>query len=140
MMSRACTLNEARENAERCEQQLAQSKTQHEALESAIKAAEASMRTLKLAENLHEQAKYSQSVKHLLEKAERIKFSNDWQSEIARPQLRVLKEPQSTRILSKAEQILVLKAGYLNGSKFPPWIKSPDSTEFDVEDGAELFT
>nr|POE48731.1 calpain-like protease palb/rim13 [Quercus suber] len=146
-MSRKYTLDEARADADNYELQLAKSKSQDEALDTAIKAAEASMRTLKLAETPSEKAKQSQRIKQLLEQAERIKFSDDWRSVIRRPPVdtnplaaRVLKVPRSTRTLSKAEQIIILKAGFLNGFKFPSWTTAPALTEFELRDGEGLFT
>ncbi|KAK5114704.1 hypothetical protein LTR62_002278 [Meristemomyces frigidus] len=129
--------------------------SQSTALEAAIKDAEAAMRALKLAKDSNEQARQSTLIKQLLQEAERIKHSEESTSPNTRfatsrttPEsspssvlaTRQLKEPHSTRTLSRAEQILLLKAGYLNGFKFPPWVTPPAPDEFELKDGEDLFT
>ena len=54
--------------------------------------------------------------------------------------VRRLKEPISTRKLTKKEEIILLKASVVNGFKCPPWDKNPASAEFALEDGADLFS
>ncbi|OCL06721.1 cysteine proteinase [Glonium stellatum] len=53
--------------------------------------------------------------------------------------IRKLMEPASVRIFSKKEEIILLRASKLNGFTFPPWRAAPDSAEFTLADGAELF-
>lgn len=69
-----------------------------------------------------------------LDRAEEIKRLEKWP-----PALKQLKIPKSTRILSKREQIIVLKGSKLNGSKFPPWRQDPDLKDFELSQGDELF-
>ncbi|KAK3702819.1 cysteine protease [Vermiconidia calcicola] len=147
-------LEELKSDAERLDAQLLRSSSKDEALEVAIKAAETSMRALKLAQDPIEKSKLSTRVKQMLEEAERIKMSTDWRKAVQhRPSLngssstkadtvaraRTLQEPQSTRKLPNHEQILLLRASYLNGFKFPPWTTPPESSEFELKDGESLF-
>lgn len=150
-------LRELTRDAERYTDQLPRSSSRDEALELAIKAAETSMRALKLAQDPNEKARHSARFKQLLQEAERIKTSKDWrQRQSAMPDgsepsshvnavsqtavsTRVLPEPISQRTLPKSEQILLLKAGYLNGFKFPPWTNPPTPGEFELRDGEALY-
>jgi calpain-7 len=130
-----------------------QPKTRDEALEIAIADAEAAMRALKVAKDPNEKAKQSTRFKQLLQEAERIKHSKDWRAvplasstskpesptQQVAPAMRNLKEPVSSRIAPRSEQILLLKAGYLNGFKFPPWKDPPAPDEFELKDGESLF-
>ncbi|KAF2814625.1 cysteine proteinase [Mytilinidion resinicola] len=50
-----------------------------------------------------------------------------------------LKEPISSRTLSKKEQIILLKASRINGFVFPPWKEPPVPSEFHLEYQAEPF-
>lgn len=134
--------------------QILQSSSKDEALDVAIKAAETSMRALKLTKDASEKSQLSAKVKSLLEEAERIKQSPDWRQAVQlslgqdggdesrssiKPPTRMLKEPQSSRKLPTQEQILLLKASYLHGFKFPPWTTDPEASEFDLKEGEELF-
>ncbi|KAK5135009.1 hypothetical protein LTR08_005669 [Meristemomyces frigidus] len=153
-------LRELSQDADQHAVQLPQSASRNEALETAINAAEVSMRSLKLAKDPNAKARHSARFKQLLQEAERIKHSKDWrqaaqttnqQSPRSCPRSsattapsaphrgQALPEPQSARALSKSEQILLLRAGYLNGFKFPPWSSPPHSSEFDLGDGEGLF-
>lgn len=151
-------LEELKQDADKYAYQLPRSSNKDEALEIAIKAAETSMQALKLAQDPDEKAKLSTRVKQLLKEAETIKSSRDWRTAIGSSspstqrdngngndttvtssKTRVLKEPQSTRKLPKSEQILLLKAGFLNGFKFPPWTIPPDPGEFELNHGEDMF-
>lgn len=149
-------LEQLKQDAERLADQLPQSTSKDEALEVAIKAAETAMQALKLAQDPSEKAKLTTRLKQLLAEAEQIKLSKDWRATIqmssgqpsngtsnntmaTSSKQRVLKEPHSTRELSKSDQILLLKAGFLHGFKFPPWTSPPDPEEFELKDGEELF-
>jgi len=115
--------------------------SREEALQSTIDAAETSMRALKLAKDPRDKARHSARVKQLLQEAERIKHCEDWRSAPARSSAsqQATKIPASTRNPSRAEQILLLKASYLNNLKFPPWTTPPAPDEFDLADGESLF-
>lgn len=145
-------LNEIREDADQFAERLPRSGGRDEALEIAIKAAEASMQALKLVSDPNEKARLSTRVKHLLQEAERIKYGQDWKSASALPghgddtegnpseiNTRMLKEAKSSRQLSNREQILLLKAGYLNGFKFPPWTNPPAPGEFELGGSEALY-
>ena len=149
-------LEELRGDAERLAEQLPQSSSKDEALEVAIQAAETAMGALKLAQDPNEKAKLTTRFKSLIAEAEKIKAGKDWRI-TASPasteashghngvnvntsqKQRLLKEPQSTREPSKGEQILLLKASFLHGFKFPPWTKAPEASEFEAKEGEELF-
>lgn len=53
--------------------------------------------------------------------------------------IRKLTEPDSVRVLSQKEEILLLRASKLNGFTFPPWRAPSDSAEFALVNGAEAF-
>ena len=148
------SLESLREDAERLFQRLPHTSSRDEALKVAIKAAETSMQALKLANDPTDKAQLSSRVSQLLTDAEKIKTSKDWRKEVqsVQPQtdphngtpvriskVRVLKEPQSQRKLPTSEQVLLLRAGYLNGFKFPPWTTPPEPSEFELREGEELF-
>lgn len=151
MSSTNTNLDELRQDVERFTQQLRNAGSRDEALEVAIKAAETSMQALKLASDPKEKTQLSSRVKQLLTEAEDIKTNDDWKSTIQQTEsasngttppktkARVLKEPQSKRKLPTSEQVLLLKAGYLNGFKFPPWTTPPEPSEFELCEGEELF-
>lgn len=145
-------LEELRQDAERLASQLPQSSSKDEALEIAIKAAETSMRALKLLSDPTEKAHYTARARALMLEAEQIKNSADWREVIQqRPEIRkstpprsagpvrVLKEPVSTRELPTREKIIKLKSGFLNGVKFPEWTGPPVVSEFALKDGEGLF-
>ena len=149
-------LEELRHDTERLAERLPNSTSKDEALEIAIKAAETAMQALKLAKDPNERTKLATRFKQLLAEAEKIKLSRDWRATIRSPSVsasngassgtlsvsktsRVLREPQSTRELSKGEQILLLRASYLHGFKFPPWKERPESDQFELKDGEEMF-
>lgn len=139
-------------DADQLRQKILHSNSKDEALSAAIKAAEESMRALKLAKDPTERSQLSAKVKDLLEEAEKIKQSTDWKQTVrsdsdqdetsrvsTKAPARVLREPQSTRKLPTQEQIMLLKASYLHGFKFPPWTADPEASEFDLKPGEELF-
>lgn len=118
------------------------------------------MKALKLVNDPIEKKIISSKVRELLQQAERIKLDRDWRRPYVsspatlplRPssgpngksganerKTRKLKEPKSTRELSRAEQILILKSSLLNGCKFPPWNGLPAAVEFELKDGEDLF-
>lgn len=53
--------------------------------------------------------------------------------------IRKLKEPVSSRPLPISEKILLLKASFINGFKFPPWKEAPADSEFELQEGEQLF-
>ncbi|KXL44611.1 hypothetical protein M433DRAFT_68117 [Acidomyces richmondensis BFW] len=148
-------LNELVQYISNHESQILQARNRQDALSHAIKAADASLAALKLTQDPGERVKHSTKLKQLLADAEQIKFSMDWRQEVGllrsgtslkTPTVvgtvrasKALKEPSSTRHLPKSEQILLLKSGFLNGCKFPPWSGSPPSEEFDLKDGMVMF-
>lgn len=115
------------------------------------------MKALKLAKDPVEKKNISAKVQSLLQEAERIKLDRDWRRPLGPTSLPTLplrpvvngvtkgsktfklKEPKSIREISKAEQILIFKASYLNGFKCPPWTGSPAASDFAPKDGENLF-
>ena len=147
-------LDELKSDAERLSKQLPRSSSKDEALEVAIEAAELSMQALKLARNKDEKALLSTRVKQLLDEAERIKRSKDWRTvahstpvangsaggvATGNNKSKALEAPVSSRELPTSEKVLLLKAGYLNGFKFPPWSQPPEPNEFELRESEELF-
>lgn len=53
----------------------------------------------------------------------------------SRSQIYRLREPVSSRELSKKEEIILLRASAVNGFKCPPWTKDPSAEEFAPDDG-----
>ncbi|SMR63707.1 unnamed protein product [Zymoseptoria tritici ST99CH_3D1] len=110
-------------------------------------AAEKSMKALSLVTDPDEKRKYSARVKQYMHDAERIKNGEDWTAVISpgkanapdSGKVRLLKEPRNSRKLPTKEQIILLKAGFLNGVKFPLWTNAPDQSEFERAPGEDLF-
>lgn len=142
-------LEELRDDVDKYERQVAQSSSREEALELAIRAAETSMRALSLVKDPNEKVKYSTRAQQLMRQAEQIKHSGEWrnsapsipaQPSLAKDKVRLLKEPVNSRKLPTKERILLLKASYLNGVRFPPWDGPPSDSEFVWKPGEALFT
>jgi calpain-7 len=53
--------------------------------------------------------------------------------------IRQLREPCSTRELTKSEQIILLRGSKLNGFQFPPWTAAPGSDAFKLAEEEQLF-
>ena len=124
------------------------------ALEAALSAAEKAMRLLKLSKDPVTSKSMNSKVKYLLEEAERIKFNDEWepkndingqnkqrnvQTEIDVKKVIKLVEPVSSRKLSTAEKILLLKASDLNGFRFRPWDNPPQIKDFELLSGQTPF-
>ncbi|KAI2475672.1 Cysteine proteinase [Pyrenophora tritici-repentis] len=54
-------------------------------------------------------------------------------------QIHKLREPVSSRTLTKKEQIILLRSSMVNGFKFPPWDRVPSPDEFLRQDGPHPF-
>lgn len=144
-------LDELRQDAARLLDELPRASTRNEALDIAIKAAEVSMRALKLATDSQEKSSCKTRVQQLMQAAERIKHDSDWkkavrastgklqEKRINPTSVKALEEPVNSRQLPNKEELIVLRAGYLNGTKFPPWKKDPQPGEFELKDGEDLF-
>lgn len=123
------------------------------ALEKILAAAEMSMRALKLTNDVAVKKDLNVNIKQLLSEAETIKASPEWKpsalagadsgaraSPSSITKVKRLKIPKSSRQLSTAEKIIILKASTLNGSKFPPWQQNPPTSEFKPGESGQLFT
>lgn len=137
------------EDVDRYERQVAASSSREEALELAIRAAETSMRALNLVSDPKERIKYSTRAQQLMRRAEHIKRNGEWRnpaptapplSPLRPDQVRLLTEPVNSRELPRKEKVLLLKASFLNGVKFPPWDGLPADSEFERKPGEPLFT
>ena len=146
-------IDSLRQDADELSLKLVRSKSRSEALENAINAADTSMRALKLADNPIDRSQLSRRVAQLLQEAEQIKTNSDWRpagqdapalddagGRAAFIAAREFKEPTSSRVLPRSEQILVLRASILNGAKYPPWTKEPTPDDFALKDGDDLYS
>jgi calpain-7 len=146
-------IDSLRQDADELSLKLVRSKSRGEALENAINAADTSMRALKLAENPIDRSQLSRRVTQLLQEAEQIKTNSDWRPRSQDSPIlddasgraafiasRDFKEPTSSRKLPTSEQILVLRASILNGTKYPPWTKEPTPEEFALKGGEQLYS
>jgi hypothetical protein len=144
--SQAEDLQALRHDADRLAHQLPRAGSKDEALSIAIQAAETCLRALVLVDDPSEKAQCRRRAERYMQEAESIKHNKIWLSAVPprstvvpAHQLRVLREPVSTRQLSKREQIILLKAGFLNGVKFPAWSCDPPPSEFELKHGEVLF-
>lgn len=124
------------------------------------------MKALKIATDREQKSDMTSRCQNLLTEAERIKTITQWpltpavtpgpaSSPPASPltlrcgtetigtptpaRIRQLVEPVSSREVSKAEQIILLRSSKLNGFTFPPWQGAPEPDEFALSQGAEAF-
>lgn len=121
------------------EQQVTGAKSQPQALEAAIAAAENYMKALKIAQTAREKQWLDSKCKDWLSRAEQIKGDKSWKPSGSKAESRVLKEPVSKRKLSTREEIIVLESAKLNGFVFPPWNGAPDPQEFELNSDKERF-
>lgn len=109
---------------------------------------ERSMRLLEVDSRSVDRKTHREKVKGLLSIAEKIKTTGQWRAlsassghgrtSGASPAV-ITKLPVSSRELSKAEQIIILKSSIVNNLKFPPWQKSPVSSDFDCGPDGHLY-
>lgn len=133
-------LEQLRQHIDHLAERLPQSATKDEALDIAIKSVETALSALKLVKDDNEKASYTARAKQLMQDAETIKRSSDWRQAVQQAsQVRVLTEPINSRELSTKERIILLRAGFLNGVKFPEWNGVPPESEFELKDGEALF-
>lgn len=111
------------------------------------------MQALKITDDAAVKKDLNSNIKQLLSQAETIKASPAWKSSLLSstdpaetasspsiPKIKGLKIPRSSRQLSTAEKIIILKASTLNGYKFPPWQQDPLTSEFKPDENGQLFT
>ena len=145
-MSNASThnLQNLRRESDRLAAYLPHASSRDDALRVAIRAAETAFKALKLTDDAAQKQQYTARARQLTADAERIKRSADWRSTIRNlPTVASascsLLAPEDDRTLSTREEIILLKAGFLNGVKFPRWEAPPLPSEFDLKDGEDLF-
>ncbi|KAF1810649.1 cysteine proteinase [Eremomyces bilateralis CBS 781.70] len=132
------------------EQHTMSANNKDEALKHLIAAIQVIMKDMDLASDPGDKAQLKVKCKSMLRQAEELKKipsgsvsgvadgDADQKAQAKKP--KKLVEPVSTRERSKAEQMLVLKAGALNGVKFHLWMKPPSASEFVLEGGKTQFT
>lgn len=115
------------------------------ALQTAIAQAEAALKAMRLSKDPGEKQRLKAQFEQRLRDAEDIKRSDrDTPTVDAAPGASprnksvILQEPLSSRTLLKGEQILLLKASFLNGNKFSPWTERPSAMDFQLQDGETL--
>ncbi|KAK2747515.1 cysteine protease [Myotisia sp. PD_48] len=132
-----------RAQALKAEKDVLSAKTQKDALEAAISAAEHYMNALKLVEDPSDRKFFDTRCKRYLTLAEDLKASKDGSSaldiSVELSPTPGAKEPVSTRNLSNREQIILLENSKLNGSVFPPWSAAPPPEEFGIGEDGQLF-
>ena len=74
------------------------------------------------------------------QKTRKVEGASQLPSTASYSNIRKLSEPVSSRQRSTKEDIILLKASMVYGSKCPPWTEDPLATDFALQEGAELFT
>lgn len=93
------------------------------------------MKAIKLTSSEQDKIRLRAKCKQLLASAEEIKISQTWIPQ--KPGGVILKIPQSKRLTTTTEKIILLEGSKLHGFIFPPWENDPDDTIFDDD---KLFT
>ena len=115
-----------------------------------IKAAELCMELLSISSDPQEKKRLRQACSNHLDEAERLKKIPLTPSDEVKPTscnaamspshiLCVLNVPLSSRNLSTAEKIVLLRGSRLHGLVFPEWTTNPTHDDFKLEDGTEKF-
>ena len=109
------------------------------------------MRALKMKPTIDEKERLDQTCRRLLEQAELIKATGQWGPKASDTGSRPLpkgsaqvsgiklKEPTSTRALSRREHIILLERSKLHGFAFWPWKSDPTAADFELKPGENLF-
>lgn len=84
------------------------------------------MKAADLANGADEKARLRSMCKQLLSRAEVIKSSTQW------PPRAITTAPQSTRSISKREEVILLEGSRLHGFLFPQWTLDPDDSVFNA--------
>ncbi|KAF2459541.1 hypothetical protein BDY21DRAFT_370259 [Lineolata rhizophorae] len=119
--------------------------TKDEALAMAVEAVELAMSLLKLSLSSSDRAELMATCHALLQEAENVKKSNGWPlsstSSVSVPAAveKTKKAPASTRIQTRAEQILLLKGSLFGSDKFVMWESAPSPSEFSLAPDGSLF-
>ncbi|KAI9838547.1 MAG: hypothetical protein M1819_004856 [Sarea resinae] len=129
--------------ATKLEARIFSSSTKEDALSSAIGAVELYMRALKHAKTPEDKAKLKRKCQDLLEQAERIKESENWNARDANrnnaSSVQKLAQPGEDREIPVREQRILWESSKLNGFIFPPWKGTPEPNEFQLGDGESQF-
>lgn len=110
------------------------------------------MQALKVSKDPDVRRTLSTDASSFLNEAERIKHNDDWDQKKSAStaldhgpkglhvsQFKQLREPISSRLTTRTEEILLLKASKINGFKFPPWKDEPKDSEFELTAGGQPF-
>ena len=142
-----------RREDQRLNQKLQNAQTRDEALDAAILAAENALKALSLARNADDKARFRSRAKELMGEAESIKKNAAWQPSASvggnvadvstispvSGEAKFLRDPRSTRTLTTREKIILARATFLNGTKFPMWEAAPSASEFELSETEGLF-
>ncbi|MCJ1403570.1 cysteine protease [Xylographa trunciseda] len=120
--------------------------TWKDAYDAILLAAEEALQVLRFTKDNNKKKELEEKCSKFLDQAEHVKASKGWVpmsgKTLERCQTHTraaeLKQPVSTRALSKQEQIILLKGSKLHGCVYPEWMSPPLPEEFDPKDG-ELF-
>ncbi|KAH8700627.1 calpain-like protease PalBory [Talaromyces proteolyticus] len=121
------------------ERDVSTAKSQSEALEAAIAAAENYMKALSLTSSAQDKQRLDFKCKEWLSRAEAIKEKGVWQTPDPENNGPVLQEPVSTKKLSTREEIIILGSSKLNQFVFPPWKEAPEPKDFNLEQHDRKF-
>jgi calpain-7 len=142
-----------RREDQRLAQKLMTAQTRDDALDAAIHAAENALKALSLARNADDKAQFRTRAKEFMGEAESIKKNVAWRPTSTHPKdvanastispvsgvAKFLREPRSTRTLTTREKIILVRATFLNGTKFPMWETAPFASEFELTEIGKLF-
>jgi calpain-7 len=147
-MSASTGLAQAEARARQAEARIEDENRRDASLSSTISAVELYMRALKLTDNAADRKRIDRKCKELLSRAEKITearqqastLRSDNVSASITPHSSKPGPPMSTRELSTREKIILLEGGKLNGLVFKAWEGPPNSEEFALHDGEDLFS
>lgn len=103
-------------------------------MKNAIRAVELYMKAAELASNDDEKSRLRGKCKQLLSRAEEIKKSPQWTPKKSKTIL------ESTRAISKREEIILLESSRLHGFIFPQWKSDPDDSVFVEHSSTAKYT
>lgn len=117
--------------------------TKEDAINLVLAEVEERMRCLELKTDPVDRKAESANIRQLLDHAERIKATGQWQHmrvpSSSNPTAATTSGPMSIRPLFKSEQIIILKSSIVNGLKFPPWGAAPSAADFERGPDDALF-
>lgn len=102
------------------------------------------MKAIKLANSSPERTRLKDKCLNILARAEEIKKIEQWQPQTSLTGAvitpgEISRVPQSRRLLTTREEVILLEGSKLHGLIFPPWGSEPDEQEFAAPKG-EIYT